>query len=68
MAGKLGLVHINILHCGYPYRELFGLLRNAGYDGFTLAEIPRCGDVECAKQLLSYYKALWCELCAQPPH
>ena len=38
-------VHINELHSGYPYRELFRLLRETGYDRFTLAEIPGTADV-----------------------
>jgi sugar phosphate isomerase/epimerase len=54
--------HINELHSGYPYRELFRLLRNMKYDRFTLAEIPGAADVASAERLLRYYKALWTEL------
>lgn len=55
-------VHINELHSGYPYRELFRLLREAGYDRYTLAEIPGMPDVASGERLLRYYKALWTEL------
>ncbi|MDE2998172.1 MAG: sugar phosphate isomerase/epimerase [Gemmatimonadota bacterium] len=54
---KIGLVHINELHkAEYPWRELFGLLKAEGYDGYTLAEIPDSPEPE---RLLRYYKALW---------
>lgn len=43
----------------YPWRELFGLLKQAGYDRFTLAEIPGSSDPD---RVLRYYKALWDEL------
>jgi sugar phosphate isomerase/epimerase len=55
-------VHINELHSGYPYRELFRLLRDTGYDRFTLAEIPGMPDVASGERLMRYYKALWSEL------
>jgi sugar phosphate isomerase/epimerase len=52
--------HINRLADGdYPYRELFALLRESGYDRFTLAEIQDSPDRE---RLLKYYRALWLEL------
>jgi hypothetical protein len=52
--------HINRLaDPGYPWRELFTLLRKAGYDRFTLAEIQDSPDRE---RLLRYYRALWVEL------
>jgi sugar phosphate isomerase/epimerase len=54
--------HINELHGGYPYRELFGLLRETGYDRVTLAEIQGMPDVASGERLLRYYKALWTEL------
>ena len=54
--------HINELHSGYPYRELFRLLREAGYDRYTLAEIPGMPDVPTGERLMRYYKALWQEL------
>ncbi|MCS7252587.1 MAG: sugar phosphate isomerase/epimerase family protein [Armatimonadota bacterium] len=53
-------VHINELwREDYPWRELFTLLKAAGYDRFTLAEIPESPD---ALRLMRYYRALWLEL------
>lgn len=59
--------HINDLykdHQGvYPYRELFRLLREAGYDRYTLIEVGRTPpDVASGEEMLKYYKALWTEL------
>ena len=44
----------------YPWRELFGLLRESGYSGYCLAELP----YESAEpeRFLSYYASLWREL------
>ncbi len=55
--------HINELHSGYPYRELFRLLREANYDRVTLAEIQGMPEVAQGERLMRYYKALWTELC-----
>jgi len=55
--------HINELHSGYPYRELFRLLRETGYDRVTLAEIQGMPDVATGERLMRYYKMLWQELC-----
>jgi sugar phosphate isomerase/epimerase len=54
--------HINELHSGYPYRELFRLLREANYDRCTLAEIQGMPDAATGERLMRYYKALWTEL------
>ncbi|GBD35635.1 hypothetical protein HRbin36_00748 [bacterium HR36] len=54
--------HINELYSNYPWRELFALLRQCGYDRYTLAEIPGTPDVASGERLLRYYKALWQEL------
>jgi sugar phosphate isomerase/epimerase len=54
--------HINELHSGYPYRELFRLLRETAYDRVTLAEIAGMPDVATGERLMRYYKALWTEL------
>lgn len=54
--------HINELHSGYPYRELFRLMRETGYDRVTLAEIPGTSDAASGERLMRYYKALWTEL------
>lgn len=57
MGHKVGLVHITELwKTEYPWRELFAKLKAAGYDGYTLAEIPASDDAE---RLLRYYRALW---------
>ncbi len=54
--------HINELHSGYPYRELFRLFRETGYDRVTLAEIEGMPDARTGERLMRYYKALWTEL------
>ena len=47
-------MHINELHkAEYPWRELFGLLKAEGYEGYTLAEIPDSPEPE---RLLRYYQ------------
>jgi len=55
--------HINELYSGYPYRELFRLLRETGYDRVTLVEIQGMPDTAGGERLLRYYKSLWTELC-----
>src|SRR5438067_553200 len=60
--------HINQLYKDttgeYPYRELFRLLRENGYDRFTLIELGKAmPDVDSGMELLRYYKALWTEQC-----
>jgi Xylose isomerase-like TIM barrel len=53
--------HINELWVReYPWRELFGLMRDAGYNRYCLAEIPETSD---PIRLMRYYRALWLELC-----
>ncbi len=59
---RIGLVHINELWTDYPWREEFALLKDSGFAGFTLAEIPGAPDREAAVRLLRYYKALWTAL------
>jgi sugar phosphate isomerase/epimerase len=59
--------HINELYKDalgvYPYRELFRLLRNHGYDRATLCEVGRSvPDAKTGAEMLRYYKALWTEL------
>ena len=51
--------HINELTSGYPYRELFRLLREADYDRVTLAEIEGMPTHRLGERLMRYYKALW---------
>ncbi|MBZ5594901.1 MAG: sugar phosphate isomerase/epimerase [Acidobacteriia bacterium] len=53
-------VHINDLSNSYPWRELFTLLRDSGYEHYTLAEVnPESKEPE---RFLRYYRALWAEL------
>ena len=54
--------HINEFYSGYPYRELFRLFRDVGYDRVTLAEIEGMPDAKAGERLMRYYKALWTEL------
>ncbi|HOA74859.1 MAG TPA: sugar phosphate isomerase/epimerase family protein [Phycisphaerae bacterium] len=57
-------VHINELTSTYPWRELFTLLRSAGYDRYTLMEIQnlQTQDPKDVMRFLRFYKALWEEL------
>lgn len=49
--------HINELwKPEYPWREVFGLMKTAGYNRYTLAEIPETSD---PIRLMRYYRALW---------
>lgn len=43
----------------YPFRELFALLRESGYDRYTLAEVPESKEPE---RYMRMFKALWTEL------
>jgi sugar phosphate isomerase/epimerase len=53
--------HINELWIKeYPWRELFRLMKDAGYNRYCLAEIPESSD---PIRLMHYYRALWIELC-----
>jgi hypothetical protein len=53
-------VHINELaNPQYPWRELFSLLRHAGYDRYTLCEAQESKEPE---RFLRWYSALWREL------
>jgi sugar phosphate isomerase/epimerase len=61
---KIGLAHITSLYTDYPWRVLFRLLQDIGYQGYTLAELPKSfPDVDSAILFLRYYRALWQELC-----
>jgi sugar phosphate isomerase/epimerase len=52
--------HINDLSNNYPWRELFKLLNDSGYDRYTLAEVdPESKEPE---RFLPYYRSLWTEL------
>jgi hypothetical protein len=53
--------HINELwKPEYPWRELFGLMKAAGYNRYCLAEIPETSD---PIRLMRYYRGIWLELC-----
>jgi len=59
--------HINELYKdasgAYPYRELFRLFREHGYDRATLIEVGRrAPDADTGAEILRYYKALWLAL------
>jgi hypothetical protein len=59
--------HINNLYNDaagvYPYRELFRLFRERGYDRATLCEVGHTEPNEASGlEMLRYYKALWAEL------
>jgi sugar phosphate isomerase/epimerase len=59
--------HINELYKDstgkYPYRELFRLFRQNGYDRVTLCEVGQSvPDEKYGTEMLRYYKALWTEL------
>ncbi len=45
----------------YPYREFFQLLRNSGYDRYTLMEVPESSE---PLRLMRYYRSLWEQLVA----
>lgn len=57
--------HINSLHSSYPYRQLFKLLKEAGYSRVTLCEIPEKIEAADGEVFLRYYKKLWEELCSE---
>jgi sugar phosphate isomerase/epimerase len=59
--------HINELYKDaagvYPYRELFRLMRESGYDRVTLCEVGKSPKTEeDGAEILRYYKGLWTEL------
>ena len=54
--------HINDLWGAYPYRELFGLLNQTGYDRFTLCEVGASVHPEDGVTFLKCYRGLWNEL------
>lgn len=57
VAGKIREVHLrDLTDEGYPWRELFRLLSEAEYHGYTLAEIPESSDPE---RVLAYFRSLW---------
>ncbi len=59
--GRIGNVHINELYrTEYPYRDLFCLLRQSGYEGYCLAELGHPSSDPLT--VMRYYHALFQEL------
>ncbi len=57
VAPKIREVHLHDLTDeAYPWRELFALLDEINYHGYTLAEIPESTD---PMRVLRYFRALW---------
>ncbi len=57
VAKKIREVHLrDLTDEAYPWRTLFALLKESGYDGYTLAEIPESPDPE---RVLRYFRSLW---------
>jgi len=57
VADKIAAVHMRDLTIeSYPWRQLFRLLRDSGFEGYCFAEIPASSD---PIRLLHYYRALW---------
>ena len=57
LGDDIGLVHITELYNeAYPYRDLFRYLKQSGYEGFCLAEIPASEEPE---RLMRYYRGLF---------
>ena len=61
LAGRIGLVHMRDLVAGYPWGELLTLLKQSGYQGFCLAEMPGSPEPE---RIMKYYRAVWDALTA----
>jgi sugar phosphate isomerase/epimerase len=55
-------VHINKLDSGYPYRELFALLRDAKYSRYTLNEVGTAVPPEQGLEYFKSYRQQWLEL------
>jgi len=49
-------LHIHDLYGGYPYRELFALLKAMNFDRYTMIEMGATSD---PIRVLRYYRALW---------
>lgn len=55
-------VHINQLDSGYPYRELFALLREADFRRYTLIEVATPVPPEKGVEFYTGYRRQWLEL------
>jgi sugar phosphate isomerase/epimerase len=57
VAKKISAVHMRDLFIeNYPWRQLFRLLRQSGFEGYCFTEMPESAD---AVRVLKYYRALW---------
>jgi sugar phosphate isomerase/epimerase len=56
LQARIQICHINALWNDYPWVRLFTLLRETGFSGFCLAEIPASSDPET---VLRYYRKLF---------
>jgi len=57
IGGSIALIHMRDLCVpDYPWLELLGLLRQQGYEGFCLGELPESDQPE---RIMDYYRALW---------
>ena len=57
LAGRIGLVHTrDLCLANYPWRDLFRLLAESGYRGYTLIEAPQTDD---PIRVMHYIRALW---------
>ena len=54
--------HINDLNSGYPYAELFRLMRETGYTGYTNCEVGQAVKPEDGLAFYQKYRARWLEL------
>ncbi len=54
---RLGTVHIHDLISGYPWRELFALLKQANFQGWTLLE--EGSQTADPLRVMQYYRLLW---------
>jgi sugar phosphate isomerase/epimerase len=54
---RLGTIHIHDLISSYPWRELFGLLKKANFQGWTLLE--EGSQTSDPIRVMQYYRLLW---------
>jgi sugar phosphate isomerase/epimerase len=55
--GRINEVHLRDLYLDeYPFRNLFQRLKESGYTGYTLAEIPESPD---PIRVMNYFRGLW---------
>lgn len=62
---RLGTIHIHDLVSDYPWEALFGLLRQARFDGWTLLEEGAA--TADPLRVMKYYRLLWQRMVASPP-